>query len=160
MHGLAAQQNREMLMLLARSKGRGGDGIDVATAPQDTGNRMNRKLAPFLENMAESTTACLVTMVQGNLLALSFTHWMIASRTGILAGAVASAAILVARTRRRWVVSAVLGVATSVADYLVHPGQFGPAVMEAVVTGVGAALLSYMVGAAVRRVRATKRAMG
>ena len=121
---------------------------------------MNRKLAPFLENMAESTTACLVTMVQGNLLALSLTHWMIASRTGILAGAVASAAILVARTRRRWVVSAVLGVATSVADYLVHPGQFGPAVMEAVVTGVGAALLSYMVGAAVRRVRATKRAMG
>ena len=32
---------------------------------------MKRKLAPFLENIAESTTACLVTMVQGNLLALS-----------------------------------------------------------------------------------------
>ena len=121
---------------------------------------MKRKLAPFLENIAESTTACLVTMVQGNLLALSLAHWMIASRTGVIAGAVASAAILIARTRRRWVISAVLGVATTVVDYLVHPGQFGPAVMEAVVTGAGAALLSYVVGTAVGRARAKKPAPG
>ena len=85
---------------------------------------------------------------------------MIASRTGVIAGAVASAAILIARTRRRWVISAVLGVATTVVDYLVHPGQFGPAVMEAVVTGAGAALLSYVVGTAVGRARAKKPAPG
>ena len=123
---------------------------------------MKRKLSPFLENIAESTTACLVTMVQGNLLALSLTHWVIASRTGLIAGTVASAAILIARTRSRWVISAVLGAATTVVDYLVHPGQFGPIVMEAVVTGVGAALLSYFVGAAIGRARIvrTRRNVG
>jgi hypothetical protein len=114
---------------------------------------MKNKAAPFLENIAESATACLVTMVQGNLLALSLSHWLIASRTGVIAGAVATAAILLARTKRQWVISVVLGVVTAVVDYFVHPGRFGPAAMEAVVTGLGAAVLSYLVGAAVRRAR-------
>ena len=111
------------------------------------------KVAPFVENIAESTTACLVTMVQGNLLALTLSHWLIASQTGVVAGVVASAAILLSRVRRRWIVSAVLGVATAVVDFLVHPGQFGPVFLEAFVTGIGAALLSYGVGIAVRRIR-------
>jgi len=114
---------------------------------------MKRKVAPFVENIAESTTACLVTMVQGNLLALSLTHWMIASRTGVIAGVIASVALLLARAQRRWVVSAVLGIVTAVVHYLVHPGRFGPAAMEAVVTGLGAALLSYLVGVTIQRVR-------
>ena len=32
------------------------------------------KVTPFIENVAESTTACLITMVQGNLLALTLGH--------------------------------------------------------------------------------------
>lgn len=108
---------------------------------------------PFLENITESTTACLVTMVQGNLLALTLSHWLIASRTGIIAGVIASVAIVIARIRRRWIVSAVLGGATAFVDYLVHPGQFGPAALEALVTGLGAALLSHFVGATLRGLR-------
>ncbi len=38
-------------------------------------------------------------------------------------------------------------------DYFVHPGQCGPIAMEAIVTGLGAALLSYLVGTLVRGVR-------
>ena len=108
---------------------------------------------PFVENIAESTTACLVTMVQGNLLALTFTHWAIASRTGIIAGALASAALLAFQTKRRWVVASVLGALTAVVDYMVHPGAFGPAIAEALVTGAGAAVLSLLVHAAVTRLR-------
>ena len=115
---------------------------------------MRKKLAPLIEGIAESTAACLVTMVQGNLLALTVGHLLIASQTGVVAGAIASIAILVARTRVRWIVSIVLGAATAVVDYFVHPGQCGPAAMEAVVTGLAAALLSYLVGTAVRLVRA------
>jgi len=118
--------------------------------------RLNRRIAPFVENIAESTTACLVTMVQGNLMALALSHWLIASQTGIVAGAVASVAILVARTSRRWVVSVVLGVATAIVDFFVHPGEFGPVFLEAAVTGLGAALLSYLAGVALRHARATK----
>jgi len=115
---------------------------------------MKRKVAPFVENIAESTTACLVTMVQGNLVALSLTHWVIASRTGLIAGVIASVAVWLARAQARWVVSVVLGLVTAVVDYLVHPGQFGPIAMEAAVTGLGAALLSHLVGAMIQRVRA------
>ncbi len=111
------------------------------------------QLAAFIENAAESTTACLVAMVQGNLLVLSMSHWLIASRTGLLAGVIASVAILLARTNRRWLVSLLLGLATGVVDYFVHPGGFGAVWMEAVVTGVGAALLSFIVGTVLQRRR-------
>ena len=108
------------------------------------------KWTPFLENITESGTACLVTMVQGNLLTLTLSHWLIASQTGVVAGAIASAAILIARIRRRWIVSLLLGAVTALVDFLVHPGQFGPVALEAVVTGLAAAFLSHLVGAAAR----------
>ncbi len=115
---------------------------------------MNKKIAPFVEYFAESTTACLVTMAQGNLLALGLSHLLIASQTGVIAGVATSVGILVARTRKRWIISLVLGVATGVVDFFVHPGMFGTVATEAVVTGVGAAVISYLVGIAVQYIRA------
>ena len=115
---------------------------------------MNKKIAPFVEYFAESTTACLVTMVHGNVLALTLTHLAIASQTGIIAGVIAAVGLYVARTSRRWMISIVLGVATAVVDFFVHPGMFGSVVTEALVTGAGAAVLSYLVGTAIQFVRA------
>ncbi|MCZ6656583.1 MAG: hypothetical protein O7C67_04750 [Gammaproteobacteria bacterium] len=114
---------------------------------------MKRKVTPFAENIAESTTACLVTMVQGNLLALTLGHLLIAAQTGIIAGAVASGVFLIVGTGKRWITSTFLGVATAVVDYFVHPGQFGPVAMEAAVTGVAAAVLSYVIGGGVELLR-------
>ena len=121
---------------------------------------MNKKITPFVENISEATTACLVTMAQGNLLALGLSHWLIASQTGIVAGTIAAAAIVMSKTDKRWLISVVLGVATAVVDYFVHPGMFGPVMMEAIVTGIGAAILSYAVGTIVRTIRARKAAAG
>ena len=115
---------------------------------------MKKKLAPYIEYFAESTTACLVTMVQGNILALGFSHLLIASQTGIVASASAYAAILFAKTGKQWIVSALLGFATGVVDFFVHPGMFGTVATEAMVTGLGAAILSYLVGTAIKRFRA------
>ena len=119
---------------------------------------MNKKIAPSIEYIAESTTACLVTMAQGNLLVLGLTHLVIASQTGIAAGAIAYLAILFAKTRKRWIVSAVLGFATGIVDFFVHPGMFGTVATEAIVTGLGAAILSYLIGTAVRYIRSKKSA--
>jgi len=119
----------------------------------DLGLTMKRRFGPFVENITESTAACLVAMVQGNLLALSLSHWVIASRTGVIAGVVATTALLLARTNKRWVIAVVLGAITAGVDYFAHPAMFGPFAVEAVVTGLGAALLSYLVGAVIRRVR-------
>ena len=108
------------------------------------------RVAPFAEYLAESTTACLVTMVQGNILALTLGHVVVASQTGVVAGLIAAVTLAFAKTDRRWVVSAVLGIATAVVDYFVHPGMFGTVATEAIVTGLAAAVLSYLVGTAVR----------
>ena len=115
--------------------------------------QMNKRIGPLVEYVAESTTACLVTMVQGNVLALTFSHLLIASQTGIVAGTVASVAIFLSRNNKRWIISLVLGIATAVVDYFVHPGMFGPAAMEAIVTGITAAALSYLVVTILRMVR-------
>lgn len=110
---------------------------------------MAKRFAPLIEYFAESTTACLVTMVQGNLLALTVSHLLIASQTGIIAGAITAVSIFFARAHRRWVVALVLGAITAVVDYFVHPGMFGPVALEALVTGIGAAVLSYLAGTTV-----------
>lgn len=116
--------------------------------------QLNKRVVPLVEYIAESTTACLVTMVQGNLLALTFSHLLIASQTGIVAGTVASVAVFLGRNNKRWVVSLALGTATAIVDYFVHPGMFGPVALEAIVTGVAAAVLSYLVGTGVKFARA------
>lgn len=116
-------------------------------------NKENRKLAPFIEYAAESTTACLVTMVQGNLLALTVSHLVIASQTGIIAALLAGAGLMMAKTDKRWLISLVLGVITAIVDYFVHPGMFGPVMLEAIVTGLAAGLLSYIAGTAIHAIR-------
>lgn len=114
---------------------------------------MKKKITPFVENIAESGAACLVTMVQGNLLALGLSHWIIASQTGLVAGTAAAAAIVLAKTDNRWIIAGILGLSTAVVDYFIHPGMFGPIAMEAIVTGLGAAVLSYALGTAIRAIR-------
>jgi len=107
---------------------------------------MKKKLAPLAENIGEATTACLITMTQGNFLALGLAHWIIASQTGIVAGLAASAALFLTKTDNRWIIAVVLGAVTAVVDYLMHPGMIGPVFLEAIITGIGAGVLSYVVG--------------
>ena len=112
-----------------------------------------RRWTPLVENIAESTAACVITMAQGNLFAITAAHWIIASRTGVIAGAIATFALFALGTRRRWVAAAVLGALTAGVDFMVHPGAFGPVFAEAVVTGAAAAALSLAVHATWSRLK-------
>lgn len=112
---------------------------------------MKIKPAPFVEYVSESTAACLVTMTQGNLLALTASHLLVASQTGLIAGSIAAIGLLFAKTRNRWLISGGLGAITAVVDFYVHPGMFGSALTEAAVTGLAAAILSFLVGTLVQR---------
>ncbi len=104
---------------------------------------MKIKLAPYAENICESGISCLLTMVQGNVLALTLSHWLVASQTGLLAGAIVGTTVIAAKLRQPWVVALVLGVVTTAVDAFVHPANFGFASLtEAVVTGVGSFVLS------------------
>ena len=106
--------------------------------------------------MSEATAACLVTMVQGNLLALTFSHLIIASQTGVVAGGVVAISLLVTKTRNRWIISITLGVITAIVDFYIHPGMFGSVATEAIVTGIGAAIISYGFGAVIGRLSQSK----
>ena len=112
-----------------------------------------KPIAPLVENVTESATACLLAMTQGNLLTLTLTHWLIASRTGLLAGTAAAAALWLVGERRRWAIAALLMLATVGADYLSHPSHFGGKLGEAVVTGLVAGGLSVLVGRLWKAVR-------
>ena len=120
---------------------------------------MKKKIIPFIENISEATAACLFTMVQGNIFALGLTHWIIASQTGAVAGVIASVALIFSRTSNRWIIAATLGIATAIVDYFMHPGMFGPVVLEAIITGIGAAILSYLVGTILRYRRARRASL-
>jgi len=115
---------------------------------------VKHRFTPYLERTCEAGMACMLTMVQGNLLALTLTHWLIASQTGLLAGAIASTTVLAAGLRRPWLISLTLGVVTIPVDAFVHPGKFEMGgISEAVVTGVGAFVLSLAASAVVRAVK-------
>ena len=110
---------------------------------------MKNKIVPIIEYVAESTAACLVTMVQGNLLAMTLGHLLVASQTGVIAGACTAAALFISNTEKRWLVAIILGLATTIVDFYVHPGMFGAVATEAIVTGIGAGLLSYVIGSSI-----------
>ncbi|MEM8815982.1 MAG: hypothetical protein AAGE85_09145 [Pseudomonadota bacterium] len=120
---------------------------------------IKKKLAPYAENIAESGAACLITMVQGNLLLLGLSHWITASQTGLVAGTAAATALALAKTDNRLIMAGILGATTAVVDYFVHPGMIGEsAITEALITGLGAAVLSYVAGTLVMRLRRRKAA--
>jgi O-antigen ligase len=116
-----------------------------------------KRAAPVLENVTEAATACMLTMVQGNILAFGLGHWIVASQTGIAAGVVATVALWLSGGRGRWAVAGILGLATAGVDYLVHPSGFGPAIAEPIVTGLAAGALS-LIAATVRERWVRRRA--
>lgn len=116
------------------------------------------KAKQYVENISEATAACLFAMVQGNLLVLGLSHWLVASQTGIIAGVLATVALWMAKTTKPWVVSLVLGSFTAVVDFYVHPGMFGGVVTEAIVTGIMAGPLSFVIVHAIAY-RGRKRAV-
>lgn len=132
-------------------------GSTVTATKDDSGSRLSRA-GPVVENVTESATACLLTMVQGNVLALGLGHWIIASQTGVIAGVLATVALYASGGRGRWAVAGGLALTTAVVDYFVHPGAFGPVFAEALVTGVAAGGLSLLVGFVRRRRRAGREA--
>ena len=103
------------------------------------------KTSSFVEGVSESTVACLLAMVQGNLLAITVSHLLIATQTGVIAGAITFVVSMLVRIENYWVTPVLLGLCTGIVDFYVHPGSFGGAATEAIVTGVAAALLSYLV---------------
>jgi len=121
--------------------------------PPEQPRSIQARLAQFLGHTTESACACAIVMVQGQLFLLSAAHWLIALKTGLLAGAVASMLLAFGRAPRPWMLSVVLGAATALADFIVHSGDLVDVIVEAIVTGIGAGVLAYALTHAFRWLR-------
>jgi hypothetical protein len=102
------------------------------------------KLEIFIRRLSEATPACLMMMVQGNVLALTFQHWGKALQTGAITGGLAFVISFSGRKElqdNKFVVAGLTGFLTAIADFATHPSHFGGESTEAIATGIGAGLL-------------------
>lgn len=119
---------------------------------------MKRNTKSLVEGVCESSAACLLVMVQGNILVLTLTHLFVASQTGAIAGVACFAISFFTKLNKPWLTPVLLGICTGTVDYMVHPSSIGGAFTEAIVTGIAAGILSYAIGLIVRLLRAKKHA--
>ena len=98
----------------------------------------------------EAGAVCLVLMVQGHLGDVTLAHFLIATKTGLLAVSPAVGATFTRYARHfanKWASSIFLGVCTFVADAVIHGSHYPGAYTEAALTGVGAFAFSMMIAA-------------
>ena len=99
----------------------------------------------FFIKWQQACYVCFPLMVQGNLSALTFSHWIKANQTGLIAGA---GAVLIGYTILKrykdalWFHGISIGLATFVGDLLIHPSHFGGVLGEALATAIGSGLLA------------------
>ena len=102
------------------------------------------KNTEFYKNWIQAFSICYPMMVQGDLSALTFTHFWKANVTGLIAATIATL------SKKHWyqefkkfkyAPAIILGVCTFIADLLVHPTHFYAWWSEALATGIGAGVL-------------------
>jgi hypothetical protein len=107
--------------------------------------RVQYRLVLCGHKAVEAATVCLVLMVQGNLMAITFTHLSLASKTGLLAVFPAIGLTFTRYARHfanRWTSSLFFGLCTFLADSFIHPSHYPGAYTEAALTGLGACAFS------------------
>jgi len=96
----------------------------------------------------EAGAVCLVLMVGGSLGGATLGHFLIASKTGLLAVFPALGITLTPYARHlanRWVSSVLLGVCAFLADAVIHASHYPGEYTEAALTGAGAFVLSLII---------------
>jgi len=101
----------------------------------------------FSNRFSEAFIACMLTMVKGDVSAISLNHFKTASETGIvtaLSGLFCWLFLSQEYKDNKYVISGLTGFLTAVVDMFVHPSHFGGASTEAIVTGIGAGSLCFV----------------
>ena len=101
----------------------------------------------FITPFCESTPACLLVMVQGNIWLATIGHLQKAVETGFITGV---GVLILSLFTHRWfgnkyVVAGITGGMCFIADLLIHPTHFGSYTTEAIVTGGFVAIISLAV---------------
>jgi len=95
-----------------------------------------------LDKFLQAWSACMLCMVQGDLTVLTLGHAFTASKTGLLTGIAYWITTKIDGSESSvWKGAWLTGVLTMIADFIVHPTHFGQHWMEALCTGIGAAII-------------------
>jgi len=98
----------------------------------------------WIGRFRDAFSACSIMMVGGDVTALTIGHTIKAAQTGFIAAVAATIVIIFAPHFRqnKYVLAGLTGLCTAIADLATHPSHFGGWSTEAIVTGIGAALLT------------------
>lgn len=114
------------------------------------------KIKDIGEKWSSAGAACLLTMVQGNVLALNFPHWITAAKTASGATIIYLICLYLPKIgewlKTRLGGSVLIGIAAFFADLGVHPTHFGYWWTEALVTAIGATVVSFLLYKQLNRV--------
>ena len=104
-------------------------------------------LKTLFNRFAEAFTACALTMVKGDVTAISTDHLIVASKTGVVTGISALICFLFLKEEykdNKYVLAGLAGFLTALSDLIIHPSHFAGESTEAIVTGIGAGLLCFL----------------
>ena len=107
------------------------------------------KLGLFGQAMAKVTPACLMLMVQGNILALALMHWTTALKTAGIVGLLLVALSFSAKTKaisdNKYSMAGMVALVTALVDFNMHPSNYAGYTTEALMTGIATGLLWLLV---------------
>ena len=106
--------------------------------------KITKHMPLWLERFRDSATSCALVMSQGDASVISIGHLLTAVNTGFIS-AVAATIVLITKPNyleNKYIIAGVTGLCTAIADIIVHPSNFGGFSTEAIVTGIGAGLLT------------------
>ena len=106
---------------------------------------MKREALDCSEKFSEAWLSCMVMMAQGNFLAMTFPHTIVALKVATSSVLAYAAVQLAFKQDNKFVNILLMAFITALMDFNFVPTHFGPVWAEAVATGAGTAVLGLIV---------------
>ena len=112
---------------------------------------MNTQTLDCSEKFSEAWLSCMIMMAQGNFLAMTFPHTIVALKVATSSVLAYAAVQLAFKQDNKFVNILLMACITALMDFNFVPTHFGPVWAEAVATGAGTAVLGLIVKAIRRK---------
>ena len=112
---------------------------------------MNTQTLDCSEKFSEAWLSCMIMMAQGNFLAMTFPHTIVALKVATSSVLAYAAVQLAFKQENQFVNILLMAFITALMDFNFVPTHFGPVWAEAVATGAGTAVLGLIVKAIRRK---------
>ena len=106
---------------------------------------MNEQTLDCSEKFSEAWLSCMIMMAQGNFLAMTFPHTIVALKVATSSVLAYAAVQLAFKQDNKFVNILLMAFITALMDFNFVPTHFGPVWAEAVATGAGTAVLGLVV---------------